>query len=159
MHYFLGLEVWQRTDEIFVSQEKYTMEILKMFSITKCKSMPTPIVMDLKKISDTDSGDVDPHLYRQLIGSLMYLVNTRPNTCCSEYALPVYEATKTYTLDSCKTRIEILTRHNWLWPEICSQCGLNLGRICQCRLGRKCSRKKDHFRLLFHLRINHGFLV
>jgi hypothetical protein len=55
------------------------MEILKKFSMTECKSMPTPMVMDLKKSSDTDSGDVDPHLYRQLIGSLMYLVNTRPN--------------------------------------------------------------------------------
>jgi hypothetical protein len=44
-----------------------------------CKSMPTPMVMDLKKMSDTNSGDVDPHLYRQLIGSLMYLVNTRPD--------------------------------------------------------------------------------
>jgi hypothetical protein len=43
--------------------------------------MPTPMVMDLKKMSDTDSGDVDPHLYRQLIGSLMYLVNTRPDIC------------------------------------------------------------------------------
>jgi hypothetical protein len=79
MHYFLGLEVWQRTDEIFLSQGKHTMEILKKFSMTECKSMPTPMVMDLKKMSDTDSGDVDPHLYRQLIGSLMYLVNTRPD--------------------------------------------------------------------------------
>jgi hypothetical protein len=40
------------------------MEILKKFSMTECKSMPTPMVMDLKKMSDTDSGDVDPHLYR-----------------------------------------------------------------------------------------------
>jgi hypothetical protein len=80
MHYFLGLEVWQRTDENFLSQGKYTMEILKKFSMTKCKSMPTPMVMDLKKLSDIDSGDVDPHLYRQLIGSMMYLVKTRPDT-------------------------------------------------------------------------------
>jgi hypothetical protein len=63
MHYFLGLEVWQRTDEIFLSRGKYTMEILKKFSITECKSMPTPMVMDLKKMSDIDSRDVDPHLY------------------------------------------------------------------------------------------------
>jgi hypothetical protein len=86
MHYFLGLEVWQRKDEIFLSQGKYTMEILKKFSMTECKSMPMPIVMDLKKMSDIDSGDVDPHLYRQLIGSLMYLVNTRPKIC---YAMNV----------------------------------------------------------------------
>ena len=64
MRYFLGLEVWQKTDEIFLSQEKFTMEILKKFGMTECKSMPTPMVMDLKKTSNTDSGDVDPHLYR-----------------------------------------------------------------------------------------------
>jgi hypothetical protein len=67
MHYFLGLEVWQRTDEIFLSQGKYTVEILKKFGMTNYKSMPTPMVMDLKKIS-IDSGEIDPHLYRQLIG-------------------------------------------------------------------------------------------
>jgi hypothetical protein len=39
------------------------MEILKKFSMTECKSMSTPMVMDLKKMSETDSGDVDPHLY------------------------------------------------------------------------------------------------
>jgi hypothetical protein len=44
--------------------------------MTDCKSMPTPMVMDLKKMNDTDFGDIDPHLYRQLIGSLMYIVNT-----------------------------------------------------------------------------------
>jgi hypothetical protein len=81
MHYFLGLEVWQRTDEIFLSQGKYTVEILKKFSMTECKSMPTPMVMDLKKMNDasTYSSDIDPHLYRYLIGSLMYLVNTKPD--------------------------------------------------------------------------------
>ena len=83
IHYFLGLEVWQRTYEIFPSRGKYTVQILKKFSMTDCKSMPTPMVMDLKKMNDasTDSGDIDPHLYRQLIGSLMYLVNTRPDIC------------------------------------------------------------------------------
>jgi hypothetical protein len=74
MHYFLGLEVWQRTDEIFLSQGKYTVEILKKFGMTKCKSTPTPMVIDLKKMNDTpiDSGEIDP----QLIGSLMYLLSS-----------------------------------------------------------------------------------
>jgi hypothetical protein len=57
------------------------VEILKKFGMTKCKSMPTPMVMDLKKMNDVDSGEIDPLLYRQLIGSLMYLVNTRPDIC------------------------------------------------------------------------------
>jgi hypothetical protein len=54
MHYFLGLEVWQRTNEIFLSQGKYTMEILKKFSMKECRSMPTPMVMDLNKMNDID---------------------------------------------------------------------------------------------------------
>jgi hypothetical protein len=54
MHYLLGLELWQRIDEIFLSQGKYTVEILKKFGMTECKSMPTPMVMDLKKMSDVD---------------------------------------------------------------------------------------------------------
>ena len=83
MHYFLGIEVWQRTDEIFLSQGKYTLEILNKFGMIECKSMPILMVMDLKKMNDSsiDSGEIDPHLYRQLNGSLMYLVNTRPNIC------------------------------------------------------------------------------
>jgi hypothetical protein len=83
MHYFLGLEVWQRTDEIFLSQGKYTVEILKKFGMTDCKSMPTMMGMDLKKMNkaSTDSGEIYPHLYQKLIGSLMYLVNTRPDIC------------------------------------------------------------------------------
>jgi hypothetical protein len=55
MHYFLGLEVWQRTDEIFLSQGKYTMEILKKFGMTECKSM--------KKMSDVDSETVHSHSF------------------------------------------------------------------------------------------------
>ena len=81
LHYFLGLQVWQRTDEIFLSQGKYTVEILKKFGMTECKSMPTPMVMDLKKMNDVDSCEIVPHLYQQLIGSLMYLVNTKPDIC------------------------------------------------------------------------------
>jgi hypothetical protein len=49
--------------------------ILKKFSMTECKNAYT--VMDLKKMNDDDSDEIDP----QLIGSLMYLVNTRPDSC------------------------------------------------------------------------------
>jgi hypothetical protein len=83
MHYFLGLELWKRTDEIFPSQGKYIVEILKKFGMTDYKSMPTLMVMDLKKMNEasSNSGEIDPQFYRQLIGSLMYLVNTRLDIC------------------------------------------------------------------------------
>ena len=46
-----------------------------------CKSMTTPMITNLKLLSDSSSDLVDPTMYRQLIGSLMYLVNTGPNIC------------------------------------------------------------------------------
>jgi hypothetical protein len=81
MHYFLGLEVWQRPSQIFLSQGKYTVEILKRFGMMDCKSMATPMTINLKLLSDSSLDLVDPRMYRQLIGSLMYLVNTRSNIC------------------------------------------------------------------------------
>ena len=75
----LGLEVWQKHGEVFLGQGKYTIKILQKFGMMDCKSMDTPMNMDIRKFKDPDSDWVDPSLYRQLIGSLMYLVNTRPN--------------------------------------------------------------------------------
>jgi hypothetical protein len=70
------------------------VERLKKFGMRDCKSMPTLMVMDLEKMNDTsiDSGEIDPHLYRQLIGSLMYLVNTRPNICYAVNVLSTFTA-------------------------------------------------------------------
>ena len=81
MHFFLGLEIWQQWDAILVSQGRYTIDILRRFGMMDCKSMSTPMTLNLKKLCSDDSNLVDPTMYRQLIGSLMYLVNTRPDIC------------------------------------------------------------------------------
>jgi hypothetical protein len=81
MHYFLGLEVWQRPSEIFLNQGKYAVEILKSFKMMDCKAMPTLMVSNLKLLSDTSSKTVDATMYRQMIGSWMYLMNTRLDVC------------------------------------------------------------------------------
>jgi len=62
-------------------EEKYIVEILKIFGMMDCKSMPTPMVANLKLFSDTSSELVDATVYRQMISSLMYLANTRPDIC------------------------------------------------------------------------------
>jgi hypothetical protein len=81
MHYFLGLEVWQSPERIFLNQGKYTVEILKRFDMLECKPMNTPMEAKLKLLVDTLSDLIDATLYRQIIGSLMYLMNTKPDIC------------------------------------------------------------------------------
>ena len=77
MHYFLGMEVWQTDGEIFLGQGKYCIEILKRFGMEDCKAMSTPMITNWRKVDTSKEKDVDSTLYRQLIRSLMYLVNNR----------------------------------------------------------------------------------
>jgi hypothetical protein len=64
MHYFLGLEVWQSLERIFLNQGKYKVEILKRFNMLKCKPMNTPMEVKLKLLVDTSSDLIDATLYR-----------------------------------------------------------------------------------------------
>jgi hypothetical protein len=91
MHYFLGLEVWQSPERIFLNQGKYAVEILKRVDMLECKSMNTPMEMKLKLLVDTSSELINSTLYRQIIGSLMYLTNTRPDICFSVNTLSLVE--------------------------------------------------------------------
>jgi hypothetical protein len=81
MYYYLGLEVWQKHGEVFLEQGKYAIKILQKFGMMDCKSMDTPMNADIRKLKVPDSNLVDPSLYRQLIGSFMYLVNTQQDIC------------------------------------------------------------------------------
>lgn len=83
MYYFLGLEVWYRSDEIFLSQVKYTVDMLWRFGTMDCNFMATSMVSNLKKLHDSTFGLdlVDPMMYQKLIGSLMYMVHTKPDIC------------------------------------------------------------------------------
>lgn len=79
MHYFLGLEVVQLDDGIFVSQKKYAWEILDQFKMKNCNPANTPFEFGLKLSKDGRGDMVDNILYRQFVGSLMYLTATRPD--------------------------------------------------------------------------------
>ena len=64
MHYFLGMEVWQSADGIFLGQGKYVVEILKRFRMMECKAMTTPMASNLKLLSVASSDLVDAMMYR-----------------------------------------------------------------------------------------------
>ncbi|GKC16173.1 putative ribonuclease H-like domain-containing protein [Tanacetum coccineum] len=77
--FFLGLQVQQKKKGIFISQDKYVHEILKKFNYTDVKSASTPTDLERPLVKDSDADDVDEHLYRSMIGSLMYLTASRPD--------------------------------------------------------------------------------
>ncbi|GKB70975.1 putative ribonuclease H-like domain-containing protein [Tanacetum coccineum] len=77
--FFLGLQVKQNEDEIFISQDKYVTEILKKFSFSDVKTASTPMETHKPLLKDADGEDLDEHLYRSMIGSLMYLTSSRAN--------------------------------------------------------------------------------
>jgi hypothetical protein len=76
MKYFLGIEVEESDHGIFISQHKYAAKVLKKFKMEKCKSADTPISLGTK-LSKEDLGSIIIcTLYKQLVGSLMYLTTT-----------------------------------------------------------------------------------
>ncbi|GKC45783.1 putative ribonuclease H-like domain-containing protein, partial [Tanacetum coccineum] len=75
--FFLGLQVKQKEDGIFISQDKYVTEILKKFGFTDVKTASTPMETQKPLLKDADGEDVDEHLYRSMIRSLMYLTSSR----------------------------------------------------------------------------------
>nr|GEV86243.1 ribonuclease H-like domain-containing protein [Tanacetum cinerariifolium] len=71
--------VKQKEDVIFISQDKYVAEILKKFGLTEGKLASTPIDTKKPLLKDPNGEDVNIHIYRSMIGSLMYLTSSRPD--------------------------------------------------------------------------------
>ncbi|KAL0379752.1 UNVERIFIED_CONTAM: Retrovirus-related Pol polyprotein from transposon RE2 [Sesamum angustifolium] len=79
MHFFLGIEINQEKEGIFICQRKYTETLLKKFKMESCKTVTTPLVTGEKYQKEDGSQKVDGSMYRSLIGSLLYLTTTRPD--------------------------------------------------------------------------------
>ncbi|GJT90128.1 uncharacterized mitochondrial protein-like protein [Tanacetum coccineum] len=77
--FFLGLQVKQKEEGIFIGQDKYVSEILKKFGFSDVKTASTPMETHKPLLKDSDGEDVDEHLYRSMIGSWMYLTSSRPD--------------------------------------------------------------------------------
>ncbi|GJT56932.1 putative ribonuclease H-like domain-containing protein [Tanacetum coccineum] len=89
--FFLGLQVKQKEDGIFISQDKYVTEILKKFGFTDVKTASTPMETQKPLLKDEDGEEVDVHLYRSMIGSLMYLTSSRPDIMFAVCACARYQ--------------------------------------------------------------------
>ncbi|GKB09996.1 putative ribonuclease H-like domain-containing protein, partial [Tanacetum coccineum] len=82
-----------KNDGIFISQDKYVVEILKKFGFSTVKTASTPMETSKPLLKDAKAEDVDVHLYRSMIGSLMYLTPSRPDIMFSVCAYTRFQVT------------------------------------------------------------------
>lgn len=79
LRFFLGIEVLQGDKGIFICRRKYASDTLNRFGMTDSNSVQTPIVPSQKLDKDECGEKVDATLFKQIVGSLMYLTTTRPD--------------------------------------------------------------------------------
>ena len=79
LNYFLRLQVKQREDGIFISQEKYAKNLVKRFGLDSKKHISTPMSSSAKLSRNAAGIEVDPTLYQSMIGSLLYLTASKPD--------------------------------------------------------------------------------
>ncbi|KAK6150787.1 hypothetical protein DH2020_015719 [Rehmannia glutinosa] len=79
LNFFLGLQIKQFQEGIYISQSKYTKELLKKFGIEEGRTVSTPMATNVKIDKDEKRKSVDESKYRDMIGSLLYLTASRPD--------------------------------------------------------------------------------
>ncbi|KAK1424363.1 hypothetical protein QVD17_19692 [Tagetes erecta] len=79
INFFLGLQVKQSADGIFINKSKFVDKPLKKFKLQDCQTIRTPSDVNYKIQPDPKGKSVDQTLYRSMIGSLMYLTASRPD--------------------------------------------------------------------------------
>nr|GEX03376.1 putative ribonuclease H-like domain-containing protein [Tanacetum cinerariifolium] len=89
--FFLGLQVKQKKDGIFISQDKYVAEILKKFGFTEVKNASTPMETQKPLLKDEYGEELDVYMYRSMISSLMYLTSSRPDIMFAVCACARYQ--------------------------------------------------------------------
>nr|GEV01531.1 uncharacterized mitochondrial protein AtMg00810-like [Tanacetum cinerariifolium] len=90
-----GVEELKRIkdDGIFISQEKYVADFLKKFDFTIMKTASTLMEPNKALCKDAEAEDIDVHLYRSMIGSLMYLTPSKPDIMFSLCACARFQVT------------------------------------------------------------------
>ncbi|GKC20902.1 putative ribonuclease H-like domain-containing protein, partial [Tanacetum coccineum] len=110
--FFLGLQVKQKDDGIFISQDKYIADILKKFDFATVKIKSTSVETNKALLKDEEAVDVDVHLYRSMIRSLMYLTASRPDIMFAVCVCARFQVTpKTSHLHAVKTIFRYLKGH------------------------------------------------
>ena len=92
MKFFLGLQVYQRLDGIFICQSKYLKEHLKKYNMEDSTSARTPSSTDVKLGACDNSIKVDVSSYKGMIGSLLYLTASIPDIMYATWLCARFQA-------------------------------------------------------------------
>ena len=79
LHFFLGLQVLQTKEGIFLSQSKYACDFLRRFHMVDCKPTPSPFQSGVKLSAKCTSPEVDATLYGYHVGSLLHFTHSCPD--------------------------------------------------------------------------------
>jgi hypothetical protein len=81
LHYFLGLEISRRGQELTITQRQYALDLLRRAGMLKCKPSHTPMASTMKLFSADNAllSEDDSTTYRSIVGGLQYLTLTRPD--------------------------------------------------------------------------------
>ncbi|XP_051142787.1 uncharacterized mitochondrial protein AtMg00810-like [Andrographis paniculata] len=105
LRYFLGLEISDTSDGYYLSQAKYASDLLSIAGLTDSKTAPTPLDSDCR-LTPMDGVPLDdPTLYRQLVGSLIYLTVTRPDIAYAVHIVSQFMSAPRTTHHSAVLRI------------------------------------------------------
>nr|GEV53176.1 putative ribonuclease H-like domain-containing protein [Tanacetum cinerariifolium] len=110
--FFLGIQVKQKEDRIFISQDKYVTKVLRKINFLDVKFANTPVDTEKTLVKDADGTDVDVHLYRSMIRSLVYLTSSRPDIMYAVCVCAKFQVTfKVSHLHAVKRIIRYLKGH------------------------------------------------
>ena len=77
LNFFLGLQIIQSNEGIFIHQTKYIKDMLRKFEFEYCKPVSTPMTVGCKLSKEDESKEVDKKSYRSMIGSLLYVTASK----------------------------------------------------------------------------------
>ena len=90
LSYFLGFEITHSTDELYITQAKYASELLSRAGLTDSKTVDTPVEVN-EHLTPTGRKPLsNPSFYRRLVGSLIYLIVTRPDISYAVHQVSQY---------------------------------------------------------------------
>lgn len=93
LQFFLGLQIRQTSNEIFLNQSKFSRDLVSRFGLSDSKSTNTSISTSDKITKDPDGVNIDPTYYRSIIGSMLYLTASRSDIAFSVAVYVRYQAT------------------------------------------------------------------